>query len=340
MFKKKSTRELVGNDIAELMQEEKKEKNKSLKPPREKRPNSTPIMHNRMVLGAVSVFVALFIAFGLTPIYNIVVSDSSSAVRVKMDVPRGTALNADMLEPVQVHARDFVGTIVTDAASAVGLFTATDLTAGDVLTTQKLSDTFPSGDPALLHLPDGKLAISIQMHGAAESVSGKLRAGDIIRLYAYLNNTTDSQSYQALSLPELQYVELLSVTNDNLRDLDNQADKTTDKTEKADKQIATLTLAVNPQQAAALAGLNNSAVLHAALVVRGDEAAKKSALAAQEEYFKGAATTAAAPADATSADSKPESTGTVTTATPPTFTATAPIDAPTPAAAPAGAPAS
>lgn len=341
MFKKKSTRELVGNDTADMVQEEKKEKNKPSKPPRKQRKNSTPIMHNRMVLGAVSVFIALIIAFGLTPIYNIAISSSSPAIRLKVDAPRGTALSADMLESVQVHADDFTGSVIPSVSDALGKFATTDLTAGDILTTKKVTDTFPSEDPALLHLPEGKLAMSIQMHGAAESVSGKLRAGDVIRLYAYLNNTADNKNYQALSLPELQYIELLSVTNDNLQDLDKKSDPVTEKTEKSDKQIATLTLAVTPPQAAVLAGLNNSAVLHAALVVRGDEAAKKLALATQEAYFSGMSAAASTTPPTTTTNTKSVSTDNaapaVETPEPPTFAATAP---PAPDVAPATAPAS
>lgn len=286
MFKKKkSTRELIGatTETEEPIQE--KAPNKPPKTPKLK--SGRNLLHNRTVLGGIAVFLALFLAFGATPIMNAVISDKTSGLRLKTDLSRGEQITETDLIAAEVHAKDFSGSVLANPESIIGKYAATDLQSGDVLTSNKVTDGFPSDDPYLATLPEGKLALSIAMAGEAESVSGKLRAGDIVRLYAYMNNHTDNDSYQAMSLPELQYIEVLAVTNESMRDLDakkksNNAEKNTEKSEKV---ISTLTLAVNSQQAAALSGLNNCSTLHAALVIRGNQTVKQEALEKQDTYF-------------------------------------------------------
>lgn len=151
---------------------------------------------------------------------------------------------------------------------------------------RKMTAALQYDDPYLSNLPEDKLAVSVTMQSIAESVSGKLRAGDVVRLFYYPNDAADKSDYNARSLPELQYVEVLAATNTRLRDLDTKNDGLIDA-ENEEKTISTLTLAVNDQQAAALVGLNQAARLHAALVTRGDEAYKQTVLAAQNDYFQG-----------------------------------------------------
>lgn len=281
--KKKSTRELVGGETIPVQDAlpPNEENKKTLKT---KAASKSPV-RSRTFLGGISVAAALFIAFGVTPMMDAITSDTTEALRLKDNVVKGELLTVDQLESVKVHARDFSGAVLTDAEDVLGQYAALDLQSGDVLTTKKITQVFPSDDPYLAELPDGKLAMSIAMAGSAESVSGKLRTGDIVRLYAYQNNNADSSNYQATSMPELQYLEVLAVTNDHLRDISDREEKNNQDAEKAEKTLSTLTLAVSPEQATLLSGLNNSATLHAALVVRGNAEAKEEALTRQDAYF-------------------------------------------------------
>lgn len=289
MFGKKSTRDMVGGGQASTPQTQTKNattvKVKKGKEKRPKRKSEAPsLFRNRMFLGVMSIGLALFIAFGVTPVVNMLTSRDIEAVRLKADVPKGTVLTAEQIETVSINARNLGQYIVTDPAQAVGKYAAIDMLRGDILTEQKVTDAIQYDDPYLAALPEDKMAISVAMQSPEESLSGKLRAGDIVRLYAYMTDSLDTSEYNALSLPELQYVEVLAVTNGRMRDLDTKNDLAEAETEEA--AISTVTLAVNTQQASVLAGLNQCAQLHAALVSRGDEARKAASLEAQDQYFR------------------------------------------------------
>jgi pilus assembly protein CpaB len=141
----------------------------------------------------------------------------------------------------------------------------------------------------LAELPDGMVAISISLPDLAQSVSGKLRQGDIIQLFA----VEDNNSFTAVAPPELQYVEVLAATYVDGTDVqdepaaqDNQGQQNGIASGSQENDtLTTVTLLANEEQAACLAGLEHNATLHAALVVRGDDTAKKAALDAQKEYF-------------------------------------------------------
>ena len=147
---------------------------------------------------------------------------------------------------------------------------------------------YPGADPQLANLPADKVAISVSLEAdLAQSVSGKLREGDVIQLYAVEDNT----SLTATVISELQYVEVLAATYSDGEDAQK---KGASKGEQEENKFATVTLLANQQQAACLAGLDHNATLHAALVTRGNHAAMKKVLAAQEEYFASADHTAPA----------------------------------------------
>ena len=287
MFGKKSTRDMVGGTQAPTPPPKNTAtvKVKKGKEKRPKRKSEAPsLLRNRMFLGVLSIGIALFIAFGLTPVITMLTSRDIKAVRLKADVPKGTILAAEQIETVSINARNLGQYIITDPAQVVGKYAAIDMLQGDLLTEQKVSNAIQYDDPYLAALPEGKMAISVAMQSPEESLSGKLRAGDIVRMYAYMSDSLDTSEYNALSLPELQYVEVLAVTNGRMRDLDTKNDLADAETEEA--AISTVTLAVNTQQASVLAGLNQCAQLHAALVSRGDEARKAASLEAQDQYFR------------------------------------------------------
>lgn len=285
--KKKSTRDMVGAGGQESRPEKAKaiKVAKTEKRTKVKRRETPSLLRNRAFLGVMCVILALFIAFGLTPVVNMLTSHDVTAVRLKADVLKGTMLTEEQVETVKINARNLGDYIITDPEAVLGKYAVIDMLNGDILTEQKLSETIQYDDPYLSTIPDGKMAISVAMQSPEESLSGKLRAGDIVRLYAYLNNSMDTADYSALSLPELQYVEVLAVTNGRMRDLDTKNDELVDA-ETEEVEISTVTLAVNTQQAAVLAGLNHCAQLHAALVVRGDEDRKQESLKQQVLFFE------------------------------------------------------
>lgn len=294
MFKKKTTKELVHPTAgsAETPAAEKQEM--KTKPKKEKKPwgAGRNLFKTKTFFGAACIVLALLISFSAIPMLQAKVSNTATVLCFAQDVKAGSVVTEGMLKDVEMASYHLPAGAVADEPSAVGRYVTTDALAGDIVTVGRLSDSFPGGDPQLAKLPEGKMAMSVTLSELAESVSGKLRQGDVIQLFAVLSD----KSYTATAPPELQYVEVLAVSDEKGNDLDNTAQKSSGIMEDSveTESLSTVTLLVNETQAAVLAGLEHNATLHAALVVRGDVTEKKKALAAQDTLFAAETTTDAA----------------------------------------------
>jgi pilus assembly protein CpaB len=295
MFKKKSTKDMVrpesdsavAVETKEKPKKERKQKEPHIKEKKEKRPLKD-YFRNKSFLGGIFIVAALLIAFVVSPlIQHLVTAKTVSVVELKQNITAGDIITADKLTLKTIMACDVPDSAVSNIDDAVGKYVKVSGCAGDVLTSSRLSNDYPGDDPQLANIPDGKFAISVSMETLAQSVSGKLRAGDVIQIFASFKDTENknqSADYDASPIPELKYVEVLSVSNSDVQEVtDNQ--KTTSDTDKQSREIATVTLLVNEEQASAVAGLENKATLHAALAARGDTAKKEALLTEQDKYF-------------------------------------------------------
>lgn len=295
MFKKKSTKELVHpTGGAEAPQTEKphKEKKPKIKKPKKLGKINHTFFKTKTFFGLVCMGLALLIAFMALPMLQQKTSQLVPVYCFAQDVNVGAVVSDGMLQEVDMVSYHLPHGTITDKERALGHYVTTDALAGDVVTSGRLSDTFPGSDPQLAALPEGKMVVSVTLPELAESVSGKLRPGDIIQLFAVI----DDDSYNATVPTELQYVEVLAVSDANGADVsDSKPLEQSGETES----LNTVTLLVNEKQAAILAGLEHNATLHAALVIRGNEVAKEKALSAQDALF----------AEEIPAEDAPESTG-------------------------------
>ena len=300
LFKKRSTKDLVhpGGPAAPIPPAgddrpsgpaRKKKRERKARPAREGRRLSVKdVVKSRPFIGGLCILFALLLAFVATPMLQMKIAETVPVVVLKQPVPAGAQLTGDMLSTVEMGVTNLPMGALHSTEEAVGKFMSIAGASGDILTSARLSDQFPSDDPILTQLPEGTMAMSATLNDLAQRVSGKLRSGDVIRLYASLDESAELNTgdYTAIAVPELQYVEVLAVTNATAADVLPQNETMGQAAADSDRQIATVTLAVTPEQAAVLAGLEHSATLHAALVVRGDAQAKAGALAAQQAYFE------------------------------------------------------
>lgn len=284
-FTKKSTKELVqGQPEVKKEKPVKRWKIGSGGQPKEKKERSpdgrTPIFRTKLFWGAVSMLLGLVIAFAGIPMLKMAVTETEPTVRFAQDVKAGTKVTADLLVVVDMSPYHLPPDTLHEKQAAVGQYVKTDAVAGDLATASRFSEGYPGADPQMVGLPEDTVAISISLPDLSQSVSGKLRQGDIVQIFA----VEDNNSFQAAAPPELQYVEVLAASYADGSDVQETQDTSVDNTAK-DGALSTVTLLANAEQAACLAGLNQNAKLHAALVIRGDDAAKARALKAQADYF-------------------------------------------------------
>ena len=234
------------------------------------------IFRNRTVIGVLCILLALIICFGVTPLFSRSASEKTEIVRVTMDIKEGDEITAEMVQTVEVGAYNLPQNLMTDKKEVVGKYATADLAAGDYILSNKLS-AVPAAENAYLYNLDGKKqAISVTIKSFATGLSGKLESGDIVTVIV-----ADYQGKGETAIPpELQYVEVISVTASSGYDA-NTGEAVDEK-----ELPSTVTLLVTTEQAKVLAELEQDSELHLALVYRGTPENAAKFIAAQDALIE------------------------------------------------------
>lgn len=230
------------------------------------------IFRNRTVIGVLCILLALIICFGVTPLFSRSASEKTEIVRVTMEIKEGDEITAEMVQTVEVGAYNLPQNLMTDKKEVVGKYATADLAAGDYILSSKLS-AVPAAENAYLYNLDGtKQAISVTIKSFAVGLSGKLESGDIVTVIV-----ADYQGKGETAIPpELQYVEVISVT------ASSGYDANTGEVVDEKELPSTVTLLVTTEQAKVLAELEQDSELHLALVYRGTPENAAKFIAAQD----------------------------------------------------------
>ena len=234
------------------------------------------IFRNRTVIGVLCILLALIICFGVTPLFSRSASEKTEIVRVTKDIKEGDEITAEMVQTVEVGAYNLPQNLMTDKKEVVGKYATADLAAGDYILSSKLS-AVPAAENAYLYNLDGKKqAISVTIKSFATGLSGKLESGDIVTAIV-----ADYQGKGETAIPpELQYVEVISVT------ASSGYDANTGEVVDEKELPSTVTLLVTTEQAKVLAELEQDSELHLALVYRGTPENAAKFIAAQDALIK------------------------------------------------------
>ena len=234
------------------------------------------IFRNRTVIGVLCILLALIICFGVTPLFSRSASEKTEIVRVTKDIKEGDEITAEMVQTVEVGAYNLPQNLMTDKKEVVGKYATADLVAGDYILSSKLS-AVPAAKNAYLYNLDGtKQAISVTIKSFATGLSGKLESGDIVTVIV-----ADYQGKGETAIPpELQYVEVISVT------ASSGYDANTGEVVDEKELPSTVTLLVTTEQAKVLAELEQDSELHLALVYRGTPENAAKFIAAQDALIE------------------------------------------------------
>ena len=234
------------------------------------------IFRNRTVIGVLCILLALIICFGVTPLFSRSASEKTEIVRVTKDIKEGDEITAEMVQTVEVGAYNLPQNLMTDKKEVVGKYATADLAAGDYILSNKLA-AVPAAENAYLYNLDGKKqAISVTIKSFATGLSGKLESGDIVTVIV-----ADYQGKGETAIPpELQYVEVISVT------ASSGYDANTGEVVDEKELPSTVTLLVTTEQAKVLAELEQDSELHLALVYRGTPENAAKFIAAQDALIE------------------------------------------------------
>lgn len=233
---------------------------------------------NRTVLGIFCIVISLLICFVLTPLFNAGVSQKTTIVRFTKSVKAGEEIKKNMLTEVEVGKYNLPENIYKSIAEVEGKYLTADVSIGDYILTDKVSEEPAAENKYLYHLNGEKQAVSITITTFAEGLSGKLKSGDIVSVIApdYLG------SGETVIPIELKYVEVIAVTAKS--GFDANQDNTYEESE--DKELpSTVTLLARPEQSKLLARLEAEGQMHLSLVYRGTEAKAAQFIKAQEDVL-------------------------------------------------------
>ena len=236
---------------------------------------------NRKAVGILCIAVSLIFGFVIFPLASRAAGGTVPVVRASTEIPAGTRITAGMLETVNMGKQNLPSQVETDMADVIGKYAAVDISQEDIITqakTQMIGSMF--------NLKDGEMLMSVAIRSLADSVSGKLQGGDVVSVFVPQSNSgtgTSSGITEAQYPPELEFVQVASVTASNGKDTDmNQVQTASGSTDT--NLPAAVTLVVTEKQAKILAGLENSA-LHFALVCRGNDEKAQTLLNRQSKYL-------------------------------------------------------
>lgn len=239
------------------------------------------MLKNRTLIGIVLIVLAIGLCFGISPLFNTVLAQKTTVIRLKSDIPQGAQITPAMLEAVEMGTLNLPADMLSNPQDIVGKYTVAPMFIGDTFTAKKLSDTIDTSDSLLRQLGPNETAMSVTIRSLANGLSGKLEQGDIIQIVSV------DEDDEAEIFEELQYVEVLATTADNGSDDTYSADEVNATAEDGEEQAvyATVTLVLQDRlQALKLAECENTS-FHAIFVFRGDETLKEEYLTAQKEVL-------------------------------------------------------
>lgn len=230
------------------------------------------LFKNKIFIGAMCLLLAGILAFVFLPRLYGAQSGTTEIVKLRQTVESGTVITDDMLTIAEVGAYGLPDNVIRDKSEIIGLVAGETVYAGEYL----WRDCFLSpeaygqgGNGTGYGLSDGTYLLTIALPSESSGVAGILRAGDLVDVYGY-----SDESGSAVVSKALTGVTVYEVLNDKLASLDDldaklKADPDADVSD-CDFAPAYVVFVVNEQQAKTLIGLEKDKALH--LTLRGTEA--------------------------------------------------------------------
>ena len=187
-------------------------------------------LNNRFLFGLLSLLLAAIIAFIALPTIARQTNGKTEIVRVSAPILKGAVITDKSVELAEVGSYNLPANLARSTEDVTGRYAVTDLMEGDYILSSKISALPLTSDIALNDIPSGRVAISLSIKTLASGLSDKLQAGDIVRIYHFLET--------AREIPELRFVRVLSVTSADGINIDNTKEPTEDEEKQ---QSATVT---------------------------------------------------------------------------------------------------
>lgn len=246
-------------------------------------------MKNRKMIGIIAIVVGVVLSAALI-LLNIYQNSSVTTIYMtKAPITAGAYITKDDIVNKTITKKYKLDSYITNPEDIIGKCAAVDLVANDIFTEDKVSEYAENTDNQFLNIPSGKQAISFSVSGGSDSLSNKLKVGDIIRIYDYQNkNGGTANNYDSL-----QFVRVASITSSGYEDVtDNGNDGTksslasnSSSSEKESKSYSTITVIVSSEQAKDIIKVEKGNGAYITLISRGNDQLAKELLERQDKII-------------------------------------------------------
>lgn len=239
----------------------------------------------RIVIASLAIVLAFAIAFLLIPYMNEQTRETTTVLRVTKEIKENTLIEETMLTTAEVGRYNYPSDAITNMEQVVGKYAKVDLLPSDVLTPDKFIADSENEDKVLHNLAtvDGRRAVSVTLDGLSASVGAKILPGDVVSVYS-IQKTGASTNNTVTLYPELEYVEVQSITNAMADNVDLEAIREREEEKASEGSLVSssqservpsiVTLLVSPDQATRLIKAEANGKVHLVLVGRGEETAE------------------------------------------------------------------
>lgn len=244
-------------------------------------------LKNRLVIGCICIILAFALGFIGVPFITKVTSDKIQVVVASKDISKGALLTEDMFRIVEMSVGDLPymrselysaisgknDECIFNVNASASHYAAVEISANDFISRKKVTDEIPYKDKELRDLADDEYAVSIAVSSLDASVSGKIRANDVVTLLIVGGNNAETK---ASVFDQLKYMEVISVASRDGVDV---------KTDTSEELPTYVTLRCNLEQAQILAQLNADYKIHLAFAAHSSSDRAAALLQSQKEYF-------------------------------------------------------
>ena len=234
-------------------------------------------MKNRTMIGIICMLLAVAVTFGVAPMVNRMLGDTTTVIRLSADIRQGAQITAEQIETVEVKTDTLPIGVITQKIEVIGKYAVSSLYARDYFTASKLTNQANTAEDIFASLDGSKVAVSITIDTFAAGLSGKLQNGDVISIIV-----TNKDSGSVAIPAELKYIKVITTTTAGGIDKDSVV-----KNEDGSYDLpSTVTVLASTEQAKLLAKYEESSTMQTALVYRGDSSTAQQFLDKQDEYLK------------------------------------------------------
>ena len=81
------------------------------------------MLKNRTLIGIILIAAAIGLCFGISPLFNSILSSKTKIIRLKQDIPQGVQITGAMLEAVEVGTLNLPADMQNDPRQIIGKYT-------------------------------------------------------------------------------------------------------------------------------------------------------------------------------------------------------------------------